>query len=263
MSTMIATGFLCSTRWNNRRLQLVGLGLIGVGIGLYPNLAFADQTSTVDDNSKVDCLASQKDLTRVSLVGDEFASVSKMQPANPLDDFSVVNEPTRGDIYLSVPDGYRPKTLSFFGTTKKGFVYKFTCKIEAVEAQQIFLTNPLALVAEKEETEEAEADTPDNDELAVRLIQAMAAGQGAQGFRVRTPSLVPVKVGDLSVKLESEYSGLDLVGNVIRIENISTKAVSLNESIVAPSGAVAVSIRNRELLPKQITTAFVVVNRSK
>src|SRR3546814_16415589 len=78
--------------------------------------AYADETVMVEDNSRVACVASEKDLTRISLIGDEFASVSKVQPTNPLDDFSVVNEPTRGDIYLSVTEGFRPKILSFFGT---------------------------------------------------------------------------------------------------------------------------------------------------
>src|SRR3546814_13512305 len=97
----------------------------------------------VEDNSRVACVASEKDLTRISLIGDEFASVSKVQPTNPLDDFSVVNEPTRGDIYLSVPEGFRLKVLSFFGTTKKGYFYKFACGSEAIEAKQISVSNPL------------------------------------------------------------------------------------------------------------------------
>src|SRR3546814_5034234 len=92
----------------------------------------SDVCSSDLDNSRVACVASEKDLTRISLIGDEFASVSKVQPTNPLDDFSVVNEPTRGDIYLSVPEGFRLKVLSFFGTTKKGYVYKFGCRIEAI-----------------------------------------------------------------------------------------------------------------------------------
>src|SRR3546814_7571297 len=110
----------------------------------------------VEDNSRVACVASDKDLTRISLIGDEFASVSKVQPTNPLDDFSVVNEPTRGDIYLSVPEGFRLKLLSFFGTTKKGYVYKFGCRIEAIEAQQIFVSNPLAMAKTEAVTESEE-----------------------------------------------------------------------------------------------------------
>src|SRR3546814_20913295 len=76
---------------------------------LIAQTARADETVMVEDNSRVACVASDKDLTRISLIGDEFASVSKVQPTNPLDDFSVVNEPTRGDIYLSVPAGFRLK----------------------------------------------------------------------------------------------------------------------------------------------------------
>src|SRR3546814_9454744 len=118
--------------------------MIGAAI-LTAQSARADEPVMVEDNSRVACVASEKDLTRISLIGDEFASVSKVQPTNPLDDFSVVNEPTRGDIYLSVPEGFRLKVLSFFGTTKKGCVYQFGCRIEAIEAQQIFVSNPLAL----------------------------------------------------------------------------------------------------------------------
>src|SRR3546814_7197373 len=74
------------------------------------------------DSSQVDCQASTKDLTRTSLVEDEFASVSKISTGNPMDDFSVVNEPVRGDIYLSVPDGFVRSALSFFATSKRGYV---------------------------------------------------------------------------------------------------------------------------------------------
>src|SRR3546814_14807306 len=61
---------------------------------------------------------------RISLVEDEFASVSKISTGNPQDDFSVVNEPVRGDIYLSVPEGFARPALSFFATSKRGYVYK-------------------------------------------------------------------------------------------------------------------------------------------
>ncbi|MGT2516613.1 TraK domain-containing protein [Sphingomonas panni] len=84
----------------------------------------------------------RQDLTRISLVQDEFASVSKINTGNPNDDFSVVNEPVRGDIYLSVPDGYARTMLSFFATSKRGYVYKFACRITGNEAAQVFLSNP-------------------------------------------------------------------------------------------------------------------------
>src|SRR3546814_20937077 len=68
--------------------------MIGAAI-LTAQSARADENVMVEDNSRVACVASEKDLTRIRLIGDEFASVSKVQPTNPLDDFSVVNETTR------------------------------------------------------------------------------------------------------------------------------------------------------------------------
>ena len=168
-----AGGVLISARSIDRLHRAFGVAMIGAAF-LVPQIARADETVMVEDNSRVACVASEKDLTRISLIGDEFASVSKVQPTNPLDDFSVVNEPTRGDIYLSIPEGFRPKILSFFGTTKKGYVYKFGCRIEAIEAQQIFVSNPVAL-AKVETADDSDVEAPDADETAVRLIQAMAS----------------------------------------------------------------------------------------
>ncbi|MGO7251728.1 type-F conjugative transfer system secretin TraK, partial [Rhizobium brockwellii] len=80
--------------------RLIGDCLFTLAILFFAQPAWADQTIMAADNAQVDCQASAKDLTRISLVEDEFASVSKISTGNPQDDFSVVNEPVRGDIYL-------------------------------------------------------------------------------------------------------------------------------------------------------------------
>src|SRR3546814_16367975 len=69
--------------------RVLGVTMIGAAI-LTAQSARADETVMVEDNSRVACVASEKDLTRISLIGDEFASVSKVQPTNPLDDFSEI-----------------------------------------------------------------------------------------------------------------------------------------------------------------------------
>ncbi|MBJ7527040.1 MAG: type-F conjugative transfer system secretin TraK [Sphingomonadaceae bacterium] len=250
-------GAVLSGRTGRVGQQWSGLALLLVSFFLAVMPAQADQTVMVEDNSRVDCVASKKDLTRVSLLGDEFASVSKIQPNNVLDDFSVVNEPTRGDIYISVPEGFRPKILSFFGTSKKGYVYKFACRVEPVEAQQIFLSNP---TAEKVDVAQLDGDeqAPDGDETAVRLVQAMASQRVVPGYTMRKSALVPVKVGSLNVQLLAEYEGLEMVGRTIRIENMSKQPVVLAENDIAPPGAVAVAIANPNLAGGQVTTAYVV-----
>lgn len=253
------SGVLFSSRSVDRLQRVLGVTMIGAAI-LIAQSARADETVMVEDNSRVACVASEKDLTRISLIGDEFASVSKVQPTNPLDDFSVVNEPTRGDIYLSVPEGFRLKVLSFFGTTKKGYVYKFGCRIEAIEAQQIFVSNPLAL-AKAEAVTESEEDAPDADETAVRLIQAMASQEIVPGYRMRRSALVPVQAGELTVQLVAEYEGLDVVGRVVRIENSSAAPIEITEGRIAPVDALAVSIANPKLAPRQATSAYVVTRK--
>ena len=66
---------------------------------------------------------------------------SKITTGNPAEDFKIVNEPVRGDIYISVPDGFTKPNLSFFGTTRKGFVYKFLRQVRGNDAEQVFVTN--------------------------------------------------------------------------------------------------------------------------
>lgn len=209
------------------------------------------------DNSRIDCIASARDLTRISLVGDEIASVSKLQTGNPNEDFSVVNEPVRGDIYLSVPEGYSPNILSFFATSKKGYVYKFACRLSGQEAQQVFVANP-AIAGDKPE-ETRVAGPVDPDEQTVKLVQAMYSSNIPDGYQMRQPVLSPVRVGQLKVQMIAEYRSATLSGQVLRIENKGHAPVAVTENVLAPSRAKAVSIAEPNLAPGAVTTAYVVM----
>lgn len=250
----IAVGTALCARWYDMILRYTGYVVLALSLFLLVTPARADQTLMVADNSTVNCKASAKDLTRISLVGDEFASVSKIATGNELDDFSVVNEPVRGDIYLSIPDGYARKALSFFATTKKGYVYKFACPVEGDEAQQIFLTNA-ALAQQKASDWEGQSDPED---LPVRLIQAMVAKSIVDGYQIRQPALAPIVRGALKVQLLMEYRGFALIGKAVRIENVSNKPLILTEAQVDPRHARAIAIEDPNLKPGQATMAYVV-----
>lgn len=215
---------------------------------------YADQYKQTADGGAIDCIVSKRELTRVSLIGDQFASVSKISTGYPYNDFAVTNEPVRGDIYLSVPDTYAAATISFFATTKKGFVYKFSCRAEPVDAQQIFITNP-ALA--KSDAADWEAETP-RSEAAVRLIQAMANNQIVPGYVIRQASAPPSRVGDLEVQLIAEYRGSGLLGKVIRLTNKSAEILNITESDIAPRDSVAVSLSTSTLKSGASTTAYLV-----
>ena len=215
---------------------------------------YADQYKQTADGGAIDCIVSKRELTRVSLIGDQFASVSKISTGYPYNDFAVTNEPVRGDIYLSVPETYAAATISFFATTKKGFVYKFGCRAESVDAQQIFISNP-ALV--KSDAADWEAETP-RDQAAVRLIQAMANNQTVPGYAIRHASAPPSRIGDLEVQLIAEYRGSGLLGKVIRLTNKSAETLNITESDIAPRDSLAVSLSTSTLKSGASTTAYLV-----
>jgi conjugal transfer pilus assembly protein TraK len=217
--------------------------------------AVLDQNLVASDDGEVHCAASLRDLTRIALKGDQFASVQKVQTGIPTEDFSVVSEPKRGDIYISIPDGYPKRTISFFGTTQKGFVYKFVCTVSGDEAAQVFIAN-----ADIEKPAHASTAIPASlspKDGAVRLVKAMYAQDIVDGFEIRQRVLAPVNVGSLMVQMIGEYRGAQMTGKTLRIENKGSKPVDLTEESVS-SNAIAVSIANPSLKPGEVTTAYVV-----
>jgi conjugal transfer pilus assembly protein TraK len=223
-----------------------------------PALALGDQTLMASDGSQVECSASARDLTRISLVEDEFASVSKINTGNPADDFSVVNEPVRGDIYLSVPDGFARPALSFFATSKRGYVYKFICRIAGDQAVQVFISNPAIAKADAAEAGPRGVQQASSQDRAIELVQAMYGGRIVDGYEMRQRSLRPVYVGDLKVQMIAEYRGSEMTGRVLRIENKGTQEATLTEASVAPASSLAVSIAEPRLAPGKVTTAYLV-----
>lgn len=219
--------------------------------------ALADQNLMVADNGTVRCDASMKDLTRIALRDDKFASVSKVQAGAANEDIQIINEPIRGDIYLSVPDGFQKPTISFFATTQKGYVYKFVCTAHGDEAQQIFVANADFDAGPKAPTVQL-GDAMPPKEKAARLIKAMYEQAQVEGFDQDWHSLAPVNVGVLSVQMVGLYRGKAMVGDMLKIENHSPKPVDLTEEQIAPARALAVSIVNPKLEPGQATTAYVV-----
>lgn len=250
-----ATGAACvAPAW--RRGRLFGATIVGLGLSGIAGPALADQNVLAADNGTVHCDASLKDLTRITLKDDQFASVSKVQTGNAAEDFQVVNEPSRGDIYISVGSGFSRPSISFFGTTKKGMVYKFVCTVAGSEAKQVFVAN-----ADAEQPRAVGERLPaglSTQESAARLISAMYTQKPVEGFDIAWRPLAPVNVGSLRVQLIGQYAGASLTGKLLKLANTGAKPVDLAEDQVAPANAVAVSIAQPRLEAGQETTAFVI-----
>ncbi|KEO86856.1 conjugal transfer protein TraK [Erythrobacter sp. JL475] len=241
----------CQSLRRGHRATLCSAALLALGA---TSAQAADQFRQAADGASVECAVSARELTRFALIDDQFASVSKISSGTPYNDFAVTNEPLRGDIYVSVPETFAARAISFFATTRKGYVYKLACKIEPIPAVQVFIANP---VIAQGKAADWEHETPLSTS-AVRLIQAMANDQTVAGFEVRLSANPPARVGDLEVQLIADYRGASLAGKVIRIANRGPKRVTLAESDLAPADTLAITIVDPELDPGSSTTAFIV-----
>lgn len=230
------------------------LGIAILAFALTAAPAHADQLVEAADNAQIDCLLSRGELTRIALVDDGFANVSKMASGYPYNDFSVTHEPVRGDIYISVPLQYASDKVSFFATSKAGYVYKFACRAEMAGASQIFISNPALAKSEARDWEEETGP----ETATIRLIEAMATDAVLPGFTARQKIGRPKVTGGLEVQLIAQYDGAQLSGQHFLIRNKSAQALDLTRERDAPAGALAFAYGADTLGPGQSASAFLV-----
>lgn len=160
----------------------------------------------------------------------------------------------RGDIYISVPPQFAAGRVSFFATSKAGYVYKFACRLGGEEATQLFITNPaLAKAAATEwETETGPEDA------AFRLIEAMANDAVLPGFTARAELSAPRRTGGIEVQLVAEYQGDELTGQRFLVRNLGKESLALGSEREGPAGALAFAYGRDALAPGEATSAFLV-----
>ena len=233
------------------------LGLALVALALTASPARADQFVEAADNAQIDCVLSRGQLTRIALVDDGFANVSKIASVYPYNDFTVTHEPVRGDIYISVPPQFASDSVTFFATSTHGYVYKFACRADGEEASQIFISNPALKVSEAQEWERQSGP----DDAAVRLIEAMASDAVLPGFTARHEIGRPRETDGLEVQLVAEYIGSSLAGQHFAIRNRGKATLSLSEERETPVGALAFAYGADSLAPGETASAFLVFER--
>lgn len=221
----------------------------------FATAAHADQFVEAADGAAIDCVLARGALTRIALVNDGFANVSKMASGYPYNDFEVTHEPVRGDIYVSVPLQYASAKVSFFATSSAGHVYKFACKVDGEEASQLFVTNP-ALA--RPDAAEWESQAPTRDEAAIRLIEAMASDAVLPGFRARAELSRPRRTDSLEVQQVAEYEGAEFTGQAFTLRNLGPAPIDLSSEREAPAGALAFAFGRDTLTPGETTQAFLV-----
>jgi len=255
-AALAGTGLACfaigATRRPDHGLKLTGLAFLAFALAPVP--AHADQFVEAADNATIDCELARGELTRIALIDDGFANVSKIASGFPYNDFQVTHEPVRGDIYISVPPQFAAARVSFFATSKAGYVYKFACRLGGEEATQLFITNPaLAKAAATEwETETGPEDA------AIRLIEAMASDAVLPGFTARAELSAPRRTGGIEVQLVAEYQGDELTGQRFLVRNLGQESLALGSEREGAAGALAFAYGRDALAPGEATSAFLV-----
>ncbi len=255
-TALAASGLALANHGTTRRSDpgycLTGFGLLALALAPVP--AQADQFVEAADNATIDCELSRGELTRIALIDDGFANVSKIASGYPYNDFEVTHEPVRGDIYISVPTQYASDRVSFFATSTAGFVYRFACRLGGEEASQLFITNPA--LARREATDWEGRTSP--DETAVRLIEAMASDAVLPGFAARAELSRPRRTGTIEVQQVAEYLGDALIGQRFTLRNLGAEPIALGDEREAPAGALAFAYGRDVLAPGEVTSAFLV-----
>ncbi|MGX7894225.1 type-F conjugative transfer system secretin TraK [Tsuneonella sp. HG222] len=259
-AALAGTGLACfcigATRVPDNGLRAIGGAFVAASFALVAVPAHADQFVEAADNATIDCELARGELTRIALVEDGFANVSKIASGFPYNDFQVTHEPVRGDIYISVPPQFASDKVSFFATSKAGYVYRFACRLGGAEAGQLFITNP-ALVRREAADWEQESG---HNEAAIRLIEAMATDGVLPGFSARAELSRPRRTGAIEVQQVAQYDGAALTGQRFLIRNMGKEPIALGEEREAPAGALAFAYGRDTLPPGEATSAFLVFN---
>ncbi len=228
-----------------------------ISVAALPAMVFADQFLTAADNATLSGVVSKREVTRISFTGDDVASLQKIKPINPSDDFSVAHDPVTGDIYVTLPAAFSSKFVNFFATSKRGFTYKFVLRVSDIPATQIFVQNPVVASDHAVQFERAQ---PYRQTL-VRLIRAMWNREILPGYEIIWKRRHRVKAGPLKYRQIGRYQGRHFEGRVYEVRNNSRKSVRLSEEVFETDHILAVSLQKHSLMPKTKTIVFVILSR--
>ncbi|MEM9093940.1 MAG: type-F conjugative transfer system secretin TraK [Pseudomonadota bacterium] len=222
--------------------------------------ASAQQIADVADGGIVSGYVSAGGVTRISFTGDQAAS-SPMSQGGTGPGFSLVHEPSTGDLYLTLAreprHGERAGAVSFFVTTKAGFTYQVELSAKDVPSTQIEIRNP-ALAAKRAERLAVAVPL---EARVVSLTRAMWAGALADGYEIKRVAFRERAAGSLRIAVRALYEGSDLTGRILSVRNPSRGTVDAPETLFMAPGVLAVTLRGPARLGPGDTMAVLIVDR--
>lgn len=234
--------------------------LSSLAVAVITSPAESQQLLEATDGQVVSGYVSASGVTRLSFIGDAAASV-QMGQGGEGPGFSIVHEPAKGDLYLTLARdprrGERASAASFFVTTREGFTYQVELAARDVPSTQISIRNPeITLRAAQTRA----ASTPQETRI-VSLTRAMWSGLTADGYRIERPYQRERAAGSLRLSVSAIYKGRDLTGRVLSVRNNTPGAVTVDEALFMAPGVLSVALKGPRMLQSGETAQILIVDQ--
>ncbi|MFA6038145.1 MAG: type-F conjugative transfer system secretin TraK [Legionellales bacterium] len=206
---------------------------------------FASQDFVVEDGQTIDARISSENLNRIHLLEDRIESIKALDGQ-----FQYQHDPKLGELYLKPSTAYKDKPINLYLTSENGFSYALTLRSGSDKPQTILLKNPNTKHSDVLE------QMNEQDEIQA-LLNQMYLGKGNNEFTRQVIDVDKLTIRDeVAVTHQANFWGHDYYGEVLLISNDSEESVTLHESDIVDSGAIAVVILAHELEPEQFTLAY-------
>ena len=242
------------------RTHFILSGLAAICVAAAP--ATAQQLLDASDGGVITGYVSSTGVTRLSFVGDAASSVQMGQGGDG-PGFSLVHEPSKGDLYLTLTRdprrGERASAASFFVTTRAGFTYQVELAAREVPSTQIQIRNPeIALKA----AQAAEATDPRETRI-VTLTRAMWSGFTLDGYRIERPYQRERVAGSFRLVVSAIYEGRDLTGRVLTIRNTTPGSTEVDEALFMAPGVLSVTLKGPRTLQSGESAQILIVDQGE
>lgn len=229
---------------NKRLLRAFLSGMITLFIS-FPVFAF--QTISVINNAKVQALVSETDFNRIYVQGDRILTVRGDQGA-----YTIQTDPMLGQIYIKP---YSNMPFNLYLMTEQGNTYQLHLEVRQGAANTIVLQPPVTTPAQAANWE---SSTP-YEQTLVRLMRAMATGSFPDGYSITATHDKALPLGAVAtVTRISQYQGVNLMGEIFIIKNLSRHIINLKPEQLYRAGSMAIALQNQTIAPLGQTRLFVI-----
>lgn len=227
--------------------------ILTIAISLFViSKSFATQIIEVYPNIEKQLIISLKNLNRLHMVGDEIAAVYSNEG-----EFTYFKSEITGDLYFRVIKKYK-KNINLSLETKKGYSYTLLLTAKDIPLEQIILINPEIT------TKEESAKKEDYKQNIISFFKKIKQNKVPQGYKFKKSSNYKYKLDNLKIKqiatifpaktnINAKYKALQY-----SITNKSQNSIKLTEEQFFKKGVLAISLKDREILPSQETEIIII-----